>query len=513
MKKTLLPAGEDRVPVTWCTALLVSAAAWAVNACQPLTNLILAHKLRFAILLGGAYGCLALYLVLFRRRRDCRTLVGLLLTGSFLMRAAYILHLPYDYSPHDLGSFAGFDVPGVFDGHLGYIEYLFKNRHLPDFDPRELWSFSNPPGFHILAALLLGLSRAAGLTQLQCYESLQVLPLLFANLTVLSLVRLVDELSIRNGGLLFTAALLSVHPFFTITAGTLNNDSLMACLMALAMLYTVRWWKEPSMRNILVIALALGGGMAAKLNAATAAFGIGAVFLWVFWQDRAAWKKYAGQFAAFLAVCAPLGLFWPVRNMLKYNMPLLYIQKMDPNSPQRVYDTSLSGRLGLPTQEQLSHPFSSPDLAREANIWVQTIRTSLFDEISATEVDNFWRIGMALLLISLVLALVMNAAFVWSLCKKGTLPPVMKLFLGVSYGVMLLTYLKFCLDEPFYCTMNYRYIPLAIVFPCMGVCLWLQRPGPGGGRSGVLLLSKALLLGLAGLFCLVALLFSLYLFV
>ncbi len=511
MKEILSTAREELDPVTWRAALLVSAGAWAVNACRPLSDLILAHKFWFAILLGASYGCLAL-LVLWRRRWDSRTLLGLVLVGGFLLRAAYILDLPYEYSLHDLGSFAGFDVPGEYDGHFGYIEYLFKNGHLPDFDPRQLWSFSNPPGFHILAALLLALARAAGLEQLQCYESLQVLTLLFANLTVLTLYRIMKELSVRGNGLLFVTALLSVHPFFTITAGTLNNDSMTACMMALAMLYTVRWWKEPTMRNILTIALALGLGMFAKLNAATAAFGIGAVFLCGLWQNRQVWKKYAGQFAAFLAVCAPLGLFWPIRNLLKFNMPLLYIQEVAATDPGRIGEVSLFSRLGLPSLSQILYPFSRGDPALETNIWIQTLRSGLFDEISATDVDNFWRIGLALLLVSLVLALVMNAAFLWSLCRKGTLSPVMKLFLAVSYGAMLLAYLKFCFDEPFLCTMNYRYIPLGILFPCVGAGLWLQTPGPGpGGGGAVRRAAKVLLLGGIGLFFLLALLFSLYL--
>lgn len=447
---------------------------WLIS-CQP--ALSAAFSARSALWCAAA-ACLFLSALLYetvvRKRRDTATLLSYVLIGSFVLKALYVLTTPYNASPHDLFSFAGFDSPEYGEGHLGYIEYLCKYRQLPDFDPRGIIEFTHPPAFHILSALMLSVTMDLGAGERLAYESLQILPLLFANLAVLAMLRTMEELGIKGKALLLLSVFLGVYPFYMIFAGAANNDIMSACLMSYALLYTVRWWKEPVLKRILPIALSLGFAMGAKLTAATLSFPIGGVFLWNLWRDRRQWKEYFLQFTAFLGVCAPLGLYYPVRNWIKFGVPMNYVFPQPRDGYQYISDPSLWSRLGLPTREQLSYAFREFDAGITKNVFIETMRTALFDEIQPYTTGIFLKVALVMLWLSIFLCLWMNIALVWSMCKKGTLPPAMKFFLLMGYGVMLLLYIKFTLDEPFICAMNYRYIPLGILYPCIGSGLWLQ---------------------------------------
>ena len=462
--------------LSWYTILLACIAVWIVCSIPGLINPITEHPYWTMAVLAEVYFLICFYVVGWKKKRDTETCLKLIILAGLLIRIAYVLLTGYHVSPHDLGKFAGFDSDTIKGGHLGYVEYLYKNRHFPDFDPRDRWGYGNPPAFYVLSANVLGITRAYNVEAPLCYESMQILPLLFSCLTLLAMYRILKEFSIRGKWLILLTAIISFHPFFMIMAGTANNDGMMMYFVTLSVLYTIRWWKNPVLKEILKIALALGIAMCTKINAATISVGIGAVFLSMFWQQRKDWKRFILQFAAFLVICAPLGLAWPIRNLIQFDTPLTYIQRLSPvgSGDQYITDVSAILRLGIPSLKQCAYPFMTLDPALETNIWVQTLRTSLFDEIrKGTEL--FTVSASLLLWVNILLCVLMNLVFFWSIWKKEIIHKDMKLFLFLAYVVMVIAYAKFCMDETFVCTMNYRYIPIALLFPCIGTGLFAQH--------------------------------------
>lgn len=461
---------------SWYPILIGTILIWFIGCSQTCADFIAAQKGTAAILLAALYLILIVYLVFLKGKRDTKTILGLIFLGGFLLRAYYVLAAPYSITAHDLGSFTGLDTMETGGGHLGYIDYIYKNHHLPDFDPRTRWSFYNPPGFYVFEVAVLGITRIFGVAEPLCYESLQVLTLLFSCLTVWMGYRILKEFKICDKWVLLLTAVLSVHPFFSIMAVTLTNDCMAMYFMTLAVWYTIRWQKSPDFKKILVIALAVGMGMCAKLNVGVLAFGIGAVFICVFFKNRREWKKYIVWFAAFLAVCAPLGLFGPVRNMIHYDMPLTYIQQVGTDDWKYIADQTFLTCFGFPSLKEMSYPFITFEPAVERNAWMQALRTALFDEIRP-DVGNslFGPCGLVLLWVSMVLAILMNIGFIWSICKKNTMVIEQKLLLALSYAVLLISYGSFCMKEPFTFTMEYRYISIAIFFPVIGTALWMQH--------------------------------------
>ena len=133
-------------------------------------------------------------------------------------------------------------------------------------------------------------------------------------------------------------AVVAFHPSFIILAGSVNNDMLSVLFSLLSVLAAVRWYREPTLPRILCVALAVGLGMMTKLSVAMVAPAIAVLFAVKFFQSRA-FKRLIGQFAAFAAVCCPLGLWWGVRNLIRTDTPLTYVPDIGKSNIQYLATT------------------------------------------------------------------------------------------------------------------------------------------------------------------------------
>ncbi len=405
---------------------------------------------------------------------------------SCILRIAYALASPYNISWHDLGFASQTGVDGT--GHLEYINYIAKYHHLPDFDPRGIWSFCSPPLFHILSAVMLNVTGS--------WESLQIIPCISSCLTVWVLIRILDALEINGRVKVLLSALCAFHPFFMIEAVTVNPDPLAMLFMSLTVLFTVGWIKSPVMSRIIPVALCIGFGMAVKQNTVMIAFAVGAVFLYKFFSDIASWKKFVPQFVVFLVICVPIAFAYQIRNNILFNIPLTYTQPMDEQAvtgPQYVGGFSLWDRFHFPLLTEIRYPCLYYDQNIEYNVWTQLYRTALFDEISNYYLEPYFLVKylfLALLWMSIVLSLIMTGMLCWALIKKKTMPVEMKLLCGISYAVMILLYVWYCFSSPYICTMNYRYIPIAFLFPVIGCGFWMKQAGSRAEKLAAVIIAS-----------------------
>ena len=69
-----------------------------------------------------------------------------------IARMIYVFITDVGTRQHDLGYATLLSDGKVNPGHLGYVEYIAKFGHLPDFDPFSVFSYYNPPLHHIIGA-------------------------------------------------------------------------------------------------------------------------------------------------------------------------------------------------------------------------------------------------------------------------------------------------------------------------------------------------------------------------
>lgn len=260
---------------------------------------------------------------------------------SFLVKFYYIFYTSVYTRQNDVGAF------GSNSGHFGYIEYILFNHKLPDFDPREVWTFCHPPLHHFLSAVWIGINQyVLGVDKDASRESLQTLTLFYSMVVIIAAYKILRYFKLKGMSLYIPLMIVAFHPSFTYLAGSVNNDILSIALMMCVIVCTMRWYEEQNIRNILKIALCIGFAMMTKLSAGLVAPSVSVVFLYVLIKNgKNSIKKYIIQFSAFGIVCVPLGLWFEIKNLIKYKMPITYVQEVASGVPQDISDQKFLNRI------------------------------------------------------------------------------------------------------------------------------------------------------------------------
>ena len=129
-------------------------------------------------------------------------------------------------------------------------------------------------------------------------------------------------------------------------------------------------------------------------------------------------KELIKQFAFFALVVFPLGLWFPLKNLISYGVPVTYVYAIDSSAKMDVWMYSPLQRLLLPSQTLLKTPFileGGNFAENDFNIVLALVKTGLFDE---RIYDSTYMITIARILVAaafILLALVLFAGV------KGTL--------------------------------------------------------------------------------------------
>lgn len=447
------------------------------------------------------YGGLLCLFLLFCLWRTGHLTVGraaaLLFLMGFFLRLSCIVDTPYYMYQHDVQGWEN-------QGHLGYIRTLLEQSALPQGDVRDAWQFYHPPLHHILSALWLKVQVFLGLDlKTAAAENLQMLSLYYSCVCMILSYRLLRLLNLRRWALLLPFCLLVFHPTFLLLSCSINNDLLSITLSLAALVCTVQWYRAPSAVTILKIALTLGCAMMAKLSAWVVAPGIAAVFLVVLLRSPGRRVRLLGQYAAFGGVCIPLGLWWGIRNLLLWGVPITYIPRMSEEYIQYLGHFSFWERMLMADFSQIYHQALNPE---NRNPLLELLKSSLFDErtfegLSPLPELLFW-LGV---LLTAVIAVALMLCLSGVLRRQWTPPGGMALLLlGLVFLTVFCSYLWFCFAYPFVCTQNIRYAVLLLVVSAVLIGTAMQRTGrrfalPAAVILSLFSFSSLILYSLAGL--------------
>ncbi len=409
-----------------------------------------------AVMLSGAGLCFAFLLIKRIPKRNgisAETVVTVLIIAGIIMRVGYMLYTPFAVRDYDVSTLEG-------SGHFAYMYRLYSQGALPaSYD----YQFYHPPFQHFVQALVV---RVFALFQPQreliaVFEAAKIVPC-FASCALLWVCRsLCGELGMPRRARTAAIAVLAFHPAFYQLSARVNNDALTVFFFMVSVLYTVRWYRAPGMKHMLLIALSIGLSMMTKLSGGLAALFTAPVFLAVLikgWRERRT-KKLIGQFAAFAAVCAPLGLWYSVRNYVLFGQPFGYVVRFADNSWLYCGDQSAVSRFLSFPLEQLFHPLYCSS-GEDCNIWLYVLKSSLFGEFSFQ--GNDWA-AAALVILNLALILASLAAMVYVLTRCREAEGFARWGLLWIWLVQMGAFLIFNIRYPFGCTMDFRYIMPAAV--------------------------------------------------
>lgn len=401
---------------------------------------------------------IAVFLVLFvfRQLVDITEPASILLLGV-LLRTSYVLYTAIWTRQHDVIDF------GTGEGHAGYIEYIFNNLSLPDGDPRSKWAFFQPPLHHILAGTWMRFCAHFGLGVRQLQENVQLLTLFYVSAVTILTFFIVKELKLKSWGTRIVLYIVCFHPTLILMSGSINNDALSLALATLAVYLVILWYKDPSYKLTVLLALAIGFSMMAKLSGGTVAPAVAALFILKLVKDRKNIIKYIPKFLVFGVIVFPLGIWWEIKNMAKYGMPFNYIPPVGEQLSKSLFARIFDIRTGNVYPCLLANG----DRYDEYNVFLGMFKTSLFDDANlGLESANINLFAVILFVSALILAVLSFIAMILVLKDKRGLYDMSfehKLLFGVLYISLIVSYFSFALGSNNYSAMNFRYIALIIV--------------------------------------------------
>ncbi len=422
--------------------------------------------------------CIAALVIAFYDKITSPGIFFTMLTGV-LLKITYVLYTPVWCRQHDVIDF------GAGEGHAAYIEYFLSHRSLPDFDPRSIWAFFQPPLHHMISAVWMRINMALSLSQARVFKNVQILPLLYMCILMFVADLICKELAMSRSARLITLLVTSFHPIYVIMSGSINNDALSVMLSVVAFYIAICWYMYPTTGKIILLALSIGLAMSAKLSSALVAPPIAAMMIYKIVTDTDKFKakekviSYILEILAFAVIVFPLGLWWPVRNKILFDMPVNYIPEVGEHLEKTgIIPTLLDVRTASPFLYMKSNGYAYD----EYNLILASLKSSLFGEGSypggAMAVCGF----ILLFLLCVVTVLQMIAAIRTVFVKEASPDTGIRILLGVSVITYIAGFTAFALSGMNLSAMDPRYCAPVVVILSLFLGFWHDRIRAKGGR-------------------------------
>lgn len=369
---------------------------------------------------------------------------------GIVLRSVYILYTPLTERQHDLEANVG---------HLAYIETIYNTGKLPEHNK---WQFYQQPLHHIIAAGWLKINSMFGVDLGTSEEVIQILTAIYSSIIMVITYCILKELKVSDKLKVLVMAVIAVHPTFIILSGSINNDILMWMFTFLAILYLIKWNKNSSMKNTVILAFITALIALTKISGTIIAIPILYIFINKFFEDyykekdKRVIKNYLIKFIIFGVILLGLGLLFSIRNMILFGQSIFYV----PQAGMATYcgNRSLFDRLNIFTKEWLN-VFCDP--YTDCNIFAYLVKSSLFGEYMLTG-SKAGMIIASLVLITAILIIIISLVNLVKTMKKEKSREIKMII--IFYFVEIFMYLYSNLTMPFGCTMDFRYIVPTVFF-------------------------------------------------
>lgn len=407
-------------------------------------------------------------IVYFKKKLTTDAAILMIFIISYFVRLGYMLYTPYDVRQYDT-------VVSSNNGHEGYAWILYTTGALPITNE---YQFYHPPLNAFIQAMFMHISTGIlplgnaiygegtfDITDMNVlFQSCQILSLLYMNIAAYIGVKTIRAFHLPKFLDLLCSAFVCLFPRLIQLSGQLNNDPICIMFCFFAVYYTLKWWREKTFKNIILLALAIGFALFSKLNGGTICLLTASIFIIEFVKAIMSKDKHriiniCLQYIVFLAICAPIGLWYQVFSMYRFGQPFGYVFS---NLNQGL------STAGYSVFDRFFNIFDFEDLSRgifasswdDKNLYIYLVRSFIFGEFSFWHAEAFALIAVIanyLLIISTVVFYIIYLVKAKKDNAEG------KLFSGVLVFTQCACLVYFYIAMPYGCTMDARYIMPSII--------------------------------------------------
>lgn len=401
--------------------------------------------------------CVLFFKPWFSDGRDgCETVAETLLFIAIIIRIAYMLYTPWNVRVHDVET-AELEA----GGGGAYILHLVTEHSLPQ---SNRWQFYQQPLYFLLGALnstvLNGILGT--LDSPECIVNAAKTVSCFAACSALyGMDMLMDICGFRGRKKCVALAFAAFIPAGIYAGGMIGVDALTMLMSLLMVIGTLLWYRNPDVRHTILLALISGLAVLTKISCAALALYTAVVMVIVFVRSRNK-ASMAGKFALFAVISLPLGLWYSLRNYLRFGQSLLYVPVPEVTSTLYCGNRSLISRiLMIDFKNLLSTPYARP---RELfNLPVYLIKSALFGEYTFDNVPI--QLLTLMQVTGFALAICALIRVIRNLFRDKT---IVRQFSALTVYFLILA-AAFFIRYPYGCSQDFRYYLIAGVFAALSL--------------------------------------------
>ena len=360
--------------------------------------------------------------------------------------------------------------------HLDYIMTIYNTGKLPS---KNLVQLYHPPLHHLICAGWLKILDFFPLSAMSKIESLQILTCIYSLIALFIILKICDELKLKDFYKIIVLLFVGFNPLFIYMSGFISNDMLVSMLILLCFYLLLKWEKQPSYVNTILLGLAFGLGCATKTSMFVMLLIISGVvcFKWVKsisiglaeyiitkkkdYKPTYKTKTFLIQILLFLLISTPIALIHPYRNYKMFNQPFLYV--VPPSDRLVISDYNFINRYTPFSKELLTKTIEGTD----KNIFAYAIKSDILFMLS---VEFHYSILLTYIIILLYLLSIFASIY---LAIKGNNLKINILI--ISCYIWLSSFIFFNTRLPASCTMHSKYIYAYIgLLPILNAC-FLQK--------------------------------------
>lgn len=319
-------------------------------------------------------------------------------------------------------------------------------------------------------------------------------------MTLLFSLKLCKELKMKAENKILAMWFVAFLPGMYLAAGRIGEDAF-SCLFAVMEIYTaLKWQHDSSFWNTVYAAITFGLGLQTNLSCILP-MGLLVIFvLEKMVKDHERIKKYIGQTAIFAGIAAPLGLWFYIRNTIRFGIPFTYINEQEVGNILWTGEHSLWERFApINWRNLISSPYANA--YEDYNLSTYFLKSEIFGEFSF-EMGKV--IPYTLLIINLLMTIFLIAFMFRLIIKREKEHDEWALMGMFAFYLLFICYSYY--KEPFGCSMDARYF---LIVPILKVVLLgklsegLNRALAAGKGYAVLMKVAMLLFGTASIvmFC------------
>lgn len=383
----------------------------------------------------------------YKQKIDYQRVILILIILGCIMRIGYCAYNDVFVRAHDLWNFDDYEAAGKGTYLMGLIKY----KRLPDSYDHQYY---HQP-FSYIASAIGSLIIKPFLDDQSTWMlgSAGKVANCFASCAVLIMTpKLCKELKLPKIATVFSTALVAAFPGFLLISGRIGEDAY-SCLFALAcILYTLKWEKNHSWKNTILLALFFGFGVNTNLTCFLPIVYTLFVVIKSMYTQRTRIKEILCKGGVFTAIFLSTGFWFYLRNYIMFKMPLTYTYKQEVGGPLYTGDKTIWERFipfdfGNIAATPYAHAYG------DHNLPTYFLKSELFGEFEYGNITEW--VPYVLLYINIFITILAFLMIILKVVRRKTEKGCMSIYF------MLLVYLLFTAYSyytyPFGCSMDARY--------------------------------------------------------